>query len=143
MTTLDLGKLLKPAPHDVCPHASGPQRVLVAWSVVGSRAVVLSASCGVMMDMNEAGIDACDVWNPDKEGISDAERFSLWEGSIESTHYPSTSDRAEEWDHEYVGEWSAAPEAAILAVARGENPYGCRECGGSGWVKVKMPKEER
>jgi len=108
----------------VCPHVSHPQKAVVAVSMFGGNAVVVSATCGVGLNMNEGGIDASDAW-PSAE-IS-FWGLRVWEGCILEVRH-SDGDI----DVEFRGTWRELRTEEATAVVSGQDPFRCPHCDGYG-----------
>lgn len=82
-----------------------PQKAIVAFGSVTTSVSIFWCTPELKLDIEQAMLDDSDVFehgaeNPD-HGIW------VWEGTIKGTTYPSTPDRAEEYDVEYPGTWRA------------------------------------
>lgn len=133
---LDVDEFLNPRPTGVCPNAYGPQKALVAASTVSTGRVVVACTCGVYLDMHEAGVDAGDSWGDDfKDG-----EVTVWEGRIAYSVTPSSPNGPEEFDGpDYEGDFRPPTDEEWSAIRAGRNPWPCALCDGTGYVP---PKEE-
>lgn len=121
-------------PEDLCPGVEGPQRAIVAMSRVHNSAVVVSASCGVCLDLEEAGVDAGDIFSLreleyaflNKERGRDG-GLRVWHGAIAGLGN----------DGEYRGAWRDLTPEEAAAVASGADPFRCARCDGSGFIDTE------
>jgi hypothetical protein len=127
------------APSDVCECASGLQRAVIAASCLGTRAVVLWATGGVVLDAGEAGIDADDLFYP-PGGDSGLE---VWEGHINWTGGYSTPGGYCEPENTYDGAFRSPTADEWKAIVDNRNPWPCEKCGDTGLCFVDpLPASE-
>ena len=98
---------------ETCPDIDCTQRAVIACS--GNGFVFLSATCGIIFDIDVAGINAEDVL-PRQNGLW------VWEGKIISYNE----------DIEYVGKYRTLLKSELEAVAKGEDIFRCPKCNGRG-----------
>lgn len=134
-------------PADLCPGVGGPQRAVIAMSAVGNGAVVVTASCGLRLGMEEGGIDAGDVWTSGElEGaFLGPERgrnggLRVWEGRIVESR--GNWEHPEETEVDYVGKWRDLTSGEAVRVACGADPFRCRLCHGSGMLHTERGQSD-
>jgi hypothetical protein len=80
-----------------------PQKAIVAFSRVTTSVSILWCTPELKLDIEQGGMDDCDVF---EHGAGSPDHgVWVWEGTIRGITYPSTPDRAEEYDVEYPGTW--------------------------------------
>lgn len=121
----------KKDPH-LCPCSEGIQRGIVAKSRTSSAAVLVSGSCGLVLDFREAGLEAGDALGIDEGFPEGAPRLRVWEGQIVVT--PGSWEYPEETDVDYVGTWRDLRAAEWIALAQGRDVFGCTRCDGEGLI---------
>lgn len=123
---IDLDSVRLPEGDPRCPNCKAdhyaPQKAAVAFSSIHNAAVVIAGTRALICDFKEAGIDAGDVWEAERDGAPEY-GIEIWEGRIVYTTTPSTPNGPEEFDVDYEGTWRRPTPEEWAAIHVGLNPF--------------------